>query len=435
MHRTLVMKMERRSVLRAGGAMLLAAAPLSLLLNRRGRTEPAEARSVSGSRTTTIGLERDPNRLLDLRTGFTYTVVERFGDVMSDGYRVPGMADGMACFPGPEGTVVLMRNHEVDRQGAFGAYRGKAPAQAYDPNAYGGVTRVVVDARTGQRISSNLVLTGTLRNCAGGPSPWGWLSCEEHVDPGHGYVFLCRTDAAKVAPAERIPAYGRFNHEAVCIDPKTLGAYLTEDRVDGCLYRMIPADRSRPFEGHLEALAIRGKPRFDTGRGLEPGRRYPVEWIRVPDPDPKDDSVRHQALERGAAIVRRGEGIWYHDGAVYIAATIGGPRGTGQILRLHLERGELEEYARSEDPGALDYPDNITVAPWGDLYLAEDGAGDQYVRVITTKGKIVDLARNAHSSGELAGVCFSPDASLLFVNLYNEGITVAIRGPFRELAA
>ncbi|HLV68156.1 MAG TPA: alkaline phosphatase PhoX [Polyangiaceae bacterium] len=429
------MKIERRSVLRAGGAVLLAAAPLSLLLNRRGQTEPAKTPASAGPHALG-GIERDPNRLLDLRAGFTYTVVERFGDAMSDGHRVPGLADGMACFPGPDGTLVLMRNHEVERQAAFAAYRGKAPAHAYDPNAYGGVTRVVVDARTGERRSSNLVLAGTLRNCAGGPSPWGWLSCEEHVDPGHGYVFLCRTDATKLAPAERIPAYGRFNHEAVCIDPKTLGAYLTEDRVDGCLYRMVPTDRARPFEGHLEALAVRGSPRLDTGRRLEPGRRYPVEWIRIPDPDPKDDSVRHQALELGAAIVRRGEGIWYHDGSVYIAATIGGPRGTGQILRLHLgDRPELEEYARSEDPAALDYPDNITVAPWGDLYLAEDGAGEQYVRVITTKGKLLDLARNARSSGELAGVCFSPDGTLLFVNLYNEGITVAIRGPFRELAA
>src|SRR5690606_39861195 len=148
MHGTFIMKIERRSVLRAGGAVLLAAAPLSLLLNRRGQPEPAKTPASAGPHALG-GIERDPNRLLDLRAGFTYTVVERFGDAMSDGHRVPGLADGMACFPGPDGTLVLMRNHEVERQAAFAAYRGKAPAHAYDPNAYGGVTRVVVDARTG----------------------------------------------------------------------------------------------------------------------------------------------------------------------------------------------------------------------------------------------------------------------------------------------
>ena len=40
------------------------------------------------------------------------------------------------------------------------------------------------------------------------------------------------------------------------------------------------------------------------------------------------------------------------------------------------------------------------------------------------------LASNAYSSSELAGVCFSPDGSILFVNIQNPGMTVAISGPF-----
>jgi uncharacterized protein len=104
------------------------------------------------------------------------------------------------------------------------------PPEAYDPAGMGGVSRVVLRADTLERVSSNLVLTGTTRNCAGGVSPWGWLSCEEAVGRGHGYVFACRTDAARVRPPHRIAAYGRFCHEAAAVDPETCIAYLTEDR-------------------------------------------------------------------------------------------------------------------------------------------------------------------------------------------------------------
>jgi secreted PhoX family phosphatase len=58
---------------------------------------------------------------------------------------------------------------------------------------------------------------------------------------------------------------GRFNHEAVCIDPSTGIVYLTEDRDDGLLYRYIPV---RPGScrrgGRLEALRVEGLDSFDT---------------------------------------------------------------------------------------------------------------------------------------------------------------------------
>jgi secreted PhoX family phosphatase len=66
--------------------------------------------------------------------------------------------------------------------------------------------------------------------------------------------------------------------------------------------------------------------------------------------------------------------------------------------------------------------------------MAEDGMGAQYVRALSPDGHIYDVARNARSSGEFAGICFSPDARALFVNLQHDGITLAIVGPFAELA-
>ena len=375
----------------------------------------------------------DPEGILDLPRGFTYQIIEESGEPMDDGYVVPARPDGMACFDAGDGTLVLMRNHENDDSG--GAYgSGDAPEQAYDADSYGGVSRVVVDAASGERISSNLVLTGTRRNCAGGPSPWGWLTCEENTNSGHGYVFLCPIDAETVQEPDRKVGYGRCNHEAAVVDPETNVCYLTEDRGDSCLYRFVPDDPGEPFVGQLQALRVVGQDEFAT-TDMEIGEVLDVEWVDIDEPDPAGDTLRFEAQGKGAAIFVRGEGIWFHDGAVYICSTSGGPVDGGQIFRLHDEPGgaTLELLVQSEDRDVLDMPDNIVVAPFGQLFMAEDGSGDNYIRALTDTGEVIDFARNAASSSEFAGVCFSPDGKIMFVNIQSDGLTLAITGPFPDV--
>lgn len=419
------MTLQRRTVLRAAAGVAVAASPLALLFRR-------DARADGGP------LVPDPARVLDLPPGFRYTIVDRAFDAMSDGMKVPGRPDGMACFAGPDGTWILMRNHELDRSGWDAGY-DQAPPEAFDAKAKGGVTRVVLRKRTLERISSNFVLCGTLRNCSGGPSPWGWLSCEESVEPGHGYVFRCRTDAATVQPAERIPGFGRFNHEAACVDEKTLTTYLTEDRSNGCLYRYRPADRKKPFtSGKLQALRVQGYPRFDTSRDLDHGIQLKVDWVDIKNPDPQGDTVREQGAAAGAALFWRGEGIVMAGGAAYVCCTSGGRASRGQIFKLSINTSDgidrLELFAESPGASVLDMPDNLCMAPWGDLLVAEDGSGEQLLRGITPTGHVYDLAKNAKSNGELAGICVSPDGRTVFVNLQLDGITVAITGPMAELS-
>ncbi len=157
-------------------------APAALALPRTARAEGY------GS------LETDPEEILDLPPGFSYVILDRRDEVMDDGYKVPGKPDGMACFLDADGRYVLMRNHELDDTDLLlSPYPDgvSAPDEAYDPAALGGVSRMVIDPYDLSIVWRNMVLVGTMSNCAGGPSPWGWLSCEADVSSSHGYVFLC----------------------------------------------------------------------------------------------------------------------------------------------------------------------------------------------------------------------------------------------------
>ncbi|HKK15896.1 MAG TPA: alkaline phosphatase PhoX, partial [Gammaproteobacteria bacterium] len=73
---------------------------------------------------------------------------------------------------------------------------------------------------------------------------------------------------------------------------------------------------------------------------------------------------------------------------------------------------------------------NITLAPWGDLLVCEDTSESCSLVGITQDGQLYQLANNAYSSSELAGACFSPDGSTLFLNIQHPGMTLAIQGPF-----
>jgi secreted PhoX family phosphatase len=124
--------------------------------------------------------------------------------------------------------------------------------------------------------------------------------------------------------------------------------------------------------------------------------------------------------------------MWYSKDSIYFACTNGGIKKRGQIWKLTGEKIEL--FAEPNNPDLVDNCDNITVSPWGDLFICEDGKGEQFIDIITLQGKIFKLAKNSKSSSEFAGPVFSPDGSTLFVNIQHDGLTLAITGPWGEKA-
>ena len=394
-------------------------------------------------------LVADPQGLLDLPDGFSYRIISSLGERMDDGETVPDRADGMGAFSAPGGRVILVRNHEItagesslsgsafDRWGGGGALMG-------------GTTTLVYDPASGRVESQYRSLAGTIRNCAGGTTPWRtWLSCEEDVSSAdgtlasdHGWVFEVPADLRGRAAPVPLTALGRFNHEAAAVDPRTGIVYLTEDRREGLFYRFLPKVPGRLAEGgRLQALAMadgRASSRNWTQRLFAPGQPGAVRWIDLDRVDSPGDDLRIRGAARGALLFARGEGIWMGDGELYFTCTSGGAARLGQVMRYRTPAtasgggGSLELFFESSSPGQFHYGDNLTIAPNGHLLVCEDQPGDavdNYIRGITPGGLAYPFAR-LRLQTELAGGCFSPDGRTFFVNVYSPTRTLAVTGPF-----
>ena len=432
----------RRAVLTGTGSAF-AAMLASGCMVRHGSYEEETAASPYGP------LKPDPAGLLDLPEGFAYRVLSRLGDAMDDGGRVPDKADGMGCFALPSGRIALVRNHELKaRDDAGGALASGFDRKADGSVLPGGTTTLVLDPGTLAVEQQYRSLAGTIRNCAGGVTPWGsWLTCEEDVTRkgegvgrDHGWVFEVPASARGLVAPHPITAMGRFNHEAAAVDPASGIVYLTEDRDDSLLYRFVPSTPGQLAKGgRLQALAVKGlkDSRNWSGEGLDPGTWFTVHWVDIDDVHSPNDDLRWRGAEKGGLVFARGEGIHMGEGELYFCCTSGGADRIGQVFRLQPQTtgaDRLQLFFESTSARQFNYGDNLTVAPNGHLIVCEDQYTyivDNHLRGITPDGKAYALAR-LRSQAELAGACFSPDGHTFFVNVYSPTATLAISGPWTE---
>ena len=447
------MSLSRRSfLLTTGGAF---ATPLDALRSRLEAGIPAPEELGYGPlrqvKDATTGLP-----LLELPEGFRYLTFGWTGDQMDDGRRIPPLHDGMAAFAGEKGRVILVRNHEIGPGPAL-------TAPTYDSNAGGGTTTTVFDPAAERVVSTRVSLAGTLRNCAGGPTPWGsWLTCEESVaGPGdaqnplpqqHGYIFEVPHDG--LSDAKPIKGMGCFVHEAIAVDPQTGTVYETQDRAQAGLYRYVPKTPGKLANGgRLQMLAVDGRRAFDTSRGQRQGAAFDIHWVDIPEPDKPHLSatsglglgVFQQGVSQGGAIFSRLEGATFGDGRLYVTATDGGDAKMGQVWEIDPRRDQLRLVFESPGAPTLNMPDNLTLSPRGGLVLCEDGTATPCVHGLTREGRIFRFARNNikidqprngltgdYSQREFAGATYSPDGRWLFFNAQTPGITFAVTGPWAD---
>lgn len=399
--------------------------------------------------------------LLRLPDGFRYTTFGWTGDEMSDGTPTPGLHDGMGVVRRVGRRLVLVRNHE---QGSDEPSFARS-SRTYDVMANGGTTNLVFDTRRRELVKSWASLSGTVRNCAGGITPWGsWLTCEEtgvgsDTTPDRGFQethgWILEVPGLGRARPNPIKDMGRFSHEAVAVDPASGYVYETEDARPAGFYRFQPRrNRRLAAGGRLQMLKIAGEDNVDlTGRAtaIEVGARFRAEWVDIDDPAIEFGvACRDQGLEQGAAFFSRLEGCWYQGGSVFFVSTDGGLARKGQIWQYEPRRMRLTLIFVSPSGEVLNKPDNIAVSPGGGLLLCEDGGGllDQNIgermHGLTRDGEIFPFAENNvmldgergyigdFRNREWAGATFSPDGRWLFANIQTPGITFAITGPWND---
>jgi secreted PhoX family phosphatase len=316
-------------------------------------------------------------------------------------YRWHIASDGMATFPHKGGGFVLVSNSE---------------------NLIGGASAMRIGPDGAVR-DAYRILSGTTSNCSGGGTPWGtWLSCEEIED---GRVWECDPSGRKKGVVR--PAMGVFKHEAAAVDPHERRVYMTEDLIDGGLYRFTPERWPDLSAGLLEIARV-------GGGGA-------VEWIEVPDPSAERESTRRQV--RGSTRFKRGEGIWFGGQTLYVATTADDRVHAYDTKRRRI-RVIYDGLASASAP--LLRVDQMTGSRAGEVFVCEDIATEEIdIGVIERDGSVsrfLSVTGPQHRGSELTGVVFDPTGTRMYFSSQRAfpksetnpgpGAIYEVTGPFRR---
>ena len=364
--------------------------------------------------------------LLQLPEGFSYQSFGWAGDPMDNGDPTPMAHDGMAVvrarLVGGQPEITLIRNHEFDVAEQVGlinadrdlrrrrrhlrrpdrqALRRQHHARhARRPLGLGGAGA----RRHAQQLRRRPDALGHLADLRGGQD-------RPHRVGGqpHGYVFEVSDDPAKTS-GKPIVAMGRFDHEAVAVDPRDRRGLPDRGRPQPGRLLQVRADATPPTEpgaleqgGTLYMAKVAGTDgadlldprdgrqlpdRVGRDRGSRPGaaalHRGAASPTATPPPAPSSRAARRAACACRAA---RAAATPPADRLIYIVDTSTGIGvdedsgaetagfGEGSVWTFDPATDTLTCLFQSGNALAGNNFDNITVSPRGGVLLCEDGGG------------------------------------------------------------
>ena len=146
-----------------------------------------------------------------------------------------------------------------------------------------------------------------------------------------------------------------------------------------------------------------------------------VEWVDVASPGSPQLTVR-SLLGKNApgSIFKGGEGLWFSQGMAYFST-----KGDNRIWALDVASQTLDviyDFAKAQTPNnVLSGVDNLTLTPWGDLLVAEDG-GNLELCNLRPDGSTQALVQvTGQDKTELTGPAFSPDGQRLYFSSQRGG--------------
>jgi hypothetical protein len=245
------------------------------------------------------------------------------------------------------------------------------------------------------------------------------------------------------------PALGARSHEGIRFDPQGNVYGISESRglknagrsgESGAIFKFVPDRRGDLSSGQLYALRVRDGQR--TG---------PAEWVPLDlDQMTFDSDAAAQAV--GATGWDRPEDIEIATSTgnnkggqqvLYVAVTESSdlPQDNGLVLRIELD-GDQAYVSNYVEPGVnvpvevgnpfrtdagtgFDDPDNLALAPNGDLYITEDDSPSD-IWVARGSGRVanevVPFARLLDCGAESSGIYFDRNGKTLFVNSQHAGL-------------
>ncbi len=387
-----------------------------------GKT-PATASDKKPMATAAV-VPAEPAPLMEVvAEGWELMEISKTGNRMNDGFLRPSQPTALVVVDGPSrGQLTIISNH------AAGVRQEDLPAGTKIPQELifknqdtekGGITRTVIEAKTGKVLRQEMALLGTFWNSAGMLTASGnFLSGEiwDGADKHHGRLFQVDPLSRGLASAVALPLPWKLSLKVMCIDEASQMIYLAESADETLVYRWKPTLwKDLALGGTLYVMTVQNPDRAlgQPELTLSPQKAYTTYWRELPRK--VEGSFHDAALKLGAAKFFSIEGLAVRGNELWMSVRTNVP----SKMQLAILKGDkLSAYAGAADNPI--WPESLTLAPTGEL-LVVDNHAPQRLMMLSREGQWKTLFKlnsgDNSTSTSIKSAAVSRDGQWIFMNV------------------